>query len=356
VKEGHYRLVVAIGGGVTELIKKGRKRSAGEKKNNRRGTCRGFTRWSRRRFAISIQQLNRSRVVRAFFVTLTEPEGATDWSSIERHRRAYFERFRRQWGERATVYWKKEPHESGTPHLHLLVFWSGEPPRWREFIRWNDPAWGDVTDNAKLHVACNVKWLRSWNGVAFYVAKYFGKLVEDPGAVESTGRIWGIFNRAVRSRLVELVEDELSPEVGRRCVRVLRKLQARKRRRLMVSKSRLRAGQKIKWKRLRALRDGIGGQVLTPDQAVLFWRDLGHRVSLFKPRVMYTRSVPVWVEVEEKGRVRIELRKEAEGGSHEKESVCSSHHFVASDEVVRLVSFIRGQVVQGEKLRAALPF
>lgn len=337
-REGDFRIVSADGGNVVEVVRVGRKKCGAVTK--KRGTCKGFTRGSRRRLMVAVQQLDRRRVCRVFFVTLTVPAGSADWRRIETFRRAYVERFKREWGRRAFVVWKKEPQpDNGTPHLHLLVFWVTPPPNWREFVDWNDPAWGEVTGNPLAHVACNVKWLNGWGGVAFYVAKYFGKLVE--GIEGETGRIWGTFNNAVRP--VTLSTQVLSEVEGVRVVRALRKLQEKKRRRWL-------AKSEGRWFRVRRER---GRSV---EDRVQQFREVGVPVRLVKHRVTYTRTVPVWVEVEDKkGRKHVEKRSEVEGGD-EKVSCVSSIHFIASSEVDRLVAFVRKRVEADKKFSASLPF
>jgi hypothetical protein len=45
-----------------------------------------------------------------------------------------------------------------------------------------------------IRVGTKIEKLRSWNGVAYYVAKYIGKAVD--GGWENVGRYWGVIGRA----------------------------------------------------------------------------------------------------------------------------------------------------------------
>ena len=68
---------------------------------------------------------------------------------------------------------------------------------------------------------------------------------------------------------------------------------------------------------------------------------------------MFTRSVSIWAEVADEFSGRSEKRYLEKIGE-EKESVCSSRHFVQSAEVDRLVAFFDGSADREKQVVSAL--
>jgi hypothetical protein len=338
----------------------------------KRGKVRGFSHGAARRMRESVQEVDRSKIQRMFFVTLTVPEGFFEWDGVEEARRRWVERFKRKWGRRAFAYWKKEPHKSGTPHLHLLVFWVEPPPDWKEFVAWNDAAWLEASGAPKA--LCNVKWLNGWGGVAHYVAKYMGKRIEEEEGVE-TGRCWGILNKGVRRRVVEVVEKPLKKEVGVRVLRVLRKLSERKMRRVEVTRYSLnvyekaqklgyligegagKLGGESKWRRVKFTRGMTfdGEPVEDLGHLLRIYQSWGFGVRVRKKRAGFNKVVKLFVQVRDVGVARKE-KAYVECVGEEKEFVSWSTHFVAPGEVERLVAATEREVEDREKIRASLPF
>lgn len=197
-----------------------------------RGTIKGFSRSSRKAGFDRIKRIDRRGIKCVFFMTLTVPKGEGDWKSIERWRRAYFARFRRHWGASDwACWWRKEPHMSGEPHLHLLLFWYCSPPDLADFRAWNDAAWAGVVKSENPHhqaVGCNVQKMRGWSGVCHYVAKYLTK-EQEYSLGEGTGRIWGVENRAVLKECIteESCSEYVGKQVRRAGLRLSRRLSRR---------------------------------------------------------------------------------------------------------------------------------
>lgn len=159
-----------------------------------RGVITGFSRHSRRRLMQKTASLNRDALpATPKFITLTY--GATwseDWHEWKAHLEAFRKRFEREFGQ-CLIEWRLELQERGAPHFHLLVFHPEYIP-----YRWLAKAWNDIAapgDADHLAAGTEVKRVRSWRGVASYVAKYMSK---EQGAAEGykreMGRLWGFWN------------------------------------------------------------------------------------------------------------------------------------------------------------------
>ena len=71
---------------------------------------------------------------------------------------------------------------------------------------------------------------------------------------------------------------------------------------------------------------------------------------------MWTHSVPVWAEVEEHVACIKKVVRYVEKVGEEKESVCSSRHFVNSATVEKLVAFYAWSERERERFSASIPF
>jgi hypothetical protein len=140
-----------------------------------------------------LAKLDKSKVERPLFVTLTYPPvwehwGAADW---KKHLDTFCKRLEREYPGVALV-WKLEFQARGAPHYHLMIFNVPFLP-----YQWVASAWFDVVgsgDSRHLAAGVEVRKARSWNGVKAYAAKYMSK--EMPGAaVEGVGRYWGVRGR-----------------------------------------------------------------------------------------------------------------------------------------------------------------
>ena len=158
----------------------------------RRGQVHGFSYGSRRRMIDAVSSVDLDQVSGIFFVTLTAPHAT--WELIEEWRRAWMKRLLRRWGHlRFSVLCRKEPHESGRPHLHCLIYFLDPVPQLVSGFRpWNDHAWAEVTGRPEIAgTCCRVEWLKTKDrAAAFYCSKYCAKI--DAGG---SGRQWGIIRR-----------------------------------------------------------------------------------------------------------------------------------------------------------------
>lgn len=90
---------------------------------------RGWSRSSRAKMIARLSTLDYTplmgRVEQPAMVTLTYPglweEVAPNGAVVKKHLRAFFERFRRAWGESWCGVWKLEFQRRGAPHFHLLM-------------------------------------------------------------------------------------------------------------------------------------------------------------------------------------------------------------------------------------------
>lgn len=334
---GEFRLSVPLNAGCCRLVEVGDKRP-GRAPDQARGKIRGFTGSSRRRLLEKANSINRAKIADTFFGAMTVPAGELDWQGIERCRRAWVKRLRRRWGQGGWFLdWKKEAQENGTPHLHFLLYWRKDRgqrvPRLNRFRAWNDRAWAQVVKSehpAHERVGCRVEKMRSWQGVAFYCAKYLCK--SQDGLQEETGRIWGRVNADQAPE--DWQREILSADVGKRVRRALRKLQQRKRERYLVH-------QDGRWqvvRKARAQADPTRWE--SPAQRAGRLAQLGLRVKRIRPRVLHTREVPIWADVLE-STAHGKTARTVEKLGTEKHSFCSSLHFLASGEALRLVEFTR---------------
>lgn len=339
---GNFVVRSARGGSWCEIRQIGESR-LGSGGGGCRRQVKGFSRASRLNCISTINKIDRRQVGQVWFLTLTVPRGEADWKEIERHRRAWFKRLRREYRGRWFSVWKKEAHKSGTPHLHALLFWLEAPPDLGAFKAWNDDAWADVVKSDNPHhrrVGCRVEVMRGWNGVAAYTAKYLTK--DQEGLLGETGRIWGVERREEMPR--DLAEEEVAQDEGNRVKRCLRKHQQRKRTTWHVWDD--SAGR---WYRIRPSK-----QAGTVDEQVRRYQQIGVRVKRKRPRLTYTVSVPLWYE-EIEVRSGRETRRMVQDGE-QLHSYTPAMHFVDADTVARLVEFFRRRCSSDRRLVESLPF
>ncbi len=187
-----------------------------------RGVIKEFSPGSRRRLMVLLNSIDRSRVAKPFFVTLTwhETWPATS-TGRQRQLDALLKRLERSFGRFATIWrveWKQRlsGQHAGTwaPHMHLLVFidprelvggflpkkdllYAAEMRlRNRVAFYWNEiVAPGDDEHLAVALHRKSVVTIETWRGASWYASKYMSKLESfDPGA-EGIGRNWGTRNK-----------------------------------------------------------------------------------------------------------------------------------------------------------------
>jgi hypothetical protein len=170
-----------------------------------RGHISGFSKASRRRLQRLLAVVDQERQEVPLFVTLTYPgEFPADPAVCAAHLRAFRARMHRRYGKFAAV-WRKEYQKRGAPHYHLLLFLDRAPELLRSEV---SNIWYEVVgsgDERHLRAGTQVVQVKSWRGARGYAAKYMGKLemlqpssgreAEQP--VGKTGRLWGVWNRAL---------------------------------------------------------------------------------------------------------------------------------------------------------------
>lgn len=344
-ERGEFRLSIPLNAGCLRLVEVGEK--GRPVSDHGRGTVKGFSPASRLRLLEVANSIDRSAVAETWFLTLTVPAGEGGWAQMEKWRRAYAAALQERWGLVGwCAVWKKEPQKNGTPHLHLMLYWlKGRPvPKMEDFRAWNDNAWADVVKSLNPHhrkVGCRVERMYSWNGTAFYTGKYFTKVVD--GEAVKTGRIWGRINA---DQFPEHREEQVvSAKVGKRMRRILRKLQQRKR-------SRILAWVDGGWRTLRAQKilghvHLAGGESREVDhwrqpseQAAVFSR-AGGKIKVIRPKVCRTKERAIWAQDVDSYKLQ--------QVSTEDHSFCSSLHFVQSGTALRLLALLERQE-QGDGL------
>lgn len=238
----------------------------------KRGAVCGCSRASLKRMADELQSIDRRQVTATFFVTLTVPTGEGEWKEMERWRKAYCERLRRAWGDSCAGFWKKEPHKSGTPHMHWLLLWFGSAPDLAQFRAWNDAAWSEVVGSDNPHHkerGCRVELMRTWKGASWYLDKYLGKEIVVALGVK-TGRIWGKYNQHLLQK--DLTPHELEIEVAKRAKR---------------SSLRLSRHRSVKWQ------VSLGCN----DEGVRIWLPMSQVLDRFRRQGMKSFDIPLQAQI-----------------------------------------------------------
>lgn len=358
-KVGQFVLRWAVNGGCCRIKEVGAKRPSRSLEGCKRGKVKGFTHGSRFRMLELLNSIDRERCRRITFVTLTVPRGDRDFKGIERDRRLWMKRFERRYKGRASIVWKKEAHASGTPHLHMLIFWWSDPPSFAEWIEWNDRAWAEVVNSPNHHqgkYACKTQVMRSWNGVMCYAAKYLGKGSEVE--ISESGRIWGVHNRALLCMTIR--EEVTEPEVGKRERRTLRKLQERKKshwEQRVQKKDGTFVWIKIKPENDKVKRE-LGGHEFhhrSVEDQLRYCRRHNRPVRYVKGRALSRRVIPIWAEVTEQSMCLGEVKRLEKIGD-EVHSFSPALHFVSSADVERLHEYWKRRVALDLVLEEDIPF
>lgn len=164
----------------------------------KRGECCAFSRGARNRARRTLAAVDLK--ARVLFVTLTVPRYCTlaaDPRAFKAKMTVWWKRVERRWPSAAAA-WVLEPHESGVPHAHLLVWGIQE----KELMRWVGPAWAAVCNTgheAHARAGTSVEQVRSSRGVQGYLASYlsdkqkhrWGEYRDASGSPVTVGRCWG---------------------------------------------------------------------------------------------------------------------------------------------------------------------
>ena len=305
-KADDFTVKWAVGGEAVRLVDHAAApgRSGG---GGRRGVCQGFSRPSRLRLLERLNVIDRRKISRVIFATLTAPPDVLTWSNVHGRLRAYLGRFKRRWGSRAFVFWRLEPHASGSPHIHLLVFWVGAVPHLvNQFRPWEDAAWASVVRCPKVAITgCRTELMRGWSGVVYYCAKYLAK---DQELNTSTGRMWGVACKELVP--LDMREEVVKSAVGKLITRTLVRLQRKRRKRKLVwcPAGCLGCGEdgKGRWRSYRSLErwawssrricveDVIEGRVLGLGGLGPMPRDMYYRVRILRRKVGRTSARVIW--------------------------------------------------------------
>lgn len=307
-----------------------------------RGKIKGISRASSLNASEKINEIDRAKVLATWFGTNTIPPGECTWLRMSELIDDWAQKLAEWFPGQFYLFWRKEPHKSGAPHLHFLIFWLRKPPKLKRFRYLNENLWADLVKSsnpAHRRVGCRVEEMRSWEGVAAYLAAYLTKNAENYSE-EFTGRMWGERNKKFKP--VTIAGVVVPAELGKRAHRILRKLQQRKREKYF-------GWDEGRWWRLRpVVRKAANGLVLgvSPvEEQVAQWRKCGRKVRRVRPKCAVTLKVKVWSDVFED-----DVHAGYERGEDEFETRASSLYFVKSSEVERLVRFLMAE------FRKAAPF
>lgn len=180
-----------------------------------RGVVHGFSRQSRGRLLKTLAKLNRQAVSRALFVTLTYPlSESVSFSSSKRH----LEEFARRLGKafvRCGVIWRMELQKNGQIHYHLIVVGARFIPH-----DWVRRCWASVIyrGDKDRYVRTEVRRVASFKEALGYAAKYAAKLPDDE-AIDTEGRVWGIYGR--RHIPIRVIQWELDGDGEARLSRAI---------------------------------------------------------------------------------------------------------------------------------------
>jgi hypothetical protein len=182
-----------------------------------RGRITEFSKSSRRRLQKVLASVDQGRISVPLFVTLTYPAAFPhDPAVCNAHLRAFRERLTRRFGTVAAI-WRKEYQRRGAPHYHLLLFLDAPPESLRS---WVSESWYSIVgsgDERHLRAGTQVVRVKSWRGARGYAAKYLGKIETLQAAAgclgqhipAGTGRLWGVWNRALLPITAELYYTNL---------------------------------------------------------------------------------------------------------------------------------------------------
>lgn len=160
----------------------------------KRGKVGAFNRQMGKRLLGEVAKIAKNKLAALpTFVTLTYPaEWPDDPEVWKKHLERFRKRFERKWGQVPAV-WKLEFQKRGAPHFHALIFFPCDMSKRAHFKHWLSRAWylcAGSGDYRHFKAGTKVERMRSWRGVASYLAKYMAKEDEN---VQHVGRRWGIW-------------------------------------------------------------------------------------------------------------------------------------------------------------------
>jgi len=349
---GSVEVTTAVNASYTRLVKAAPSRSL-KIDVPPRGDVVGFSAGSRLSMLKLLNSCDSSKIAAVMFVTMTAPPIALEWSNVEAIRCRWIRRVRRKYPGQVAVIWKKEPHKSGRPHLHALLFWMTSPPRLADFRSWNDTSWSESVACGRdiSRTSCRVELMNSFDGVKAYCAKYCSKSVE---VGTTTGRIWGVVNRKLLP--ITFKTQTLQPDEAKFFTRALLRYR-------QASEKKLQKFENGKWSKVhlklfaakhpKSRRPRRLLMVLSPDEELRRLRAAGVKTRIKKPRLLWTRNVEVWSdETDERGRKRV-VRDE---WLDEKITEAPRTYFLASSEIHRLIEWAKLEASRRRSSDVDIPF
>ena len=396
VPVGHLGIEIAQGGALLRFV--GEKRPGKAPENVKRGKVRGMSPASRLRQKKRINAIDRTKVKKVLFVTMTlrrRTSSADDqqlpafgvvesWDKIEAARRKWFKRLERFLaGRQWFAIWRKEPTDMGMAHLHVLIFFLDDidPPAkgcrghardpWAfwlvaTFRPWNDLAWAEcVGDPSIEHTACSSELMKGWGGVTAYLTKYLGKEQDLRDSEIETGKVWDIVHRDLMP--VDWSRECVKRPVGVLAQRACRKWQQRKAESWQAQFK--NDDGETYWQTLRP--KVVPGRVISVIEHVERLKSLGVRVRRRRPRLSCTRDIQLWIEEPEGMRPAdlsrdLDLRdspgvfevKDENGVTRtvERTTFYTSTFFLPAVEAQRVIEWAKREVVARLTIEAVLPF
>jgi len=344
---------VAKGGFYLQIHQHSVSNAAGGSKGGKRGKVKEFSRRSAARLRRTVYCIDQSKCDVPFFGAFTAPPGYLRWCDVALRMDRYGKRFRRRWGKDVPIIWKVEPHEGGgqkdgQPHFHVEIIWpKGTSPSLADFREWNDQAWFETVGSGNTNnrdYGCRVEVARSWEGVAGYTTKYFGKAYQCTS--DHVGRCWGVINRAALKR--ELVDVECSPWVEKQVVRTLVRRQRRVREFYLWLDG-------DRWRRVREEPSTPGRKLgLSVQTQISHLAAAGKKIKRVRRRCLVKRSYHVWAEVET--HTSFGVKKSMECIGDEVHCYALSEHYIRDGEVEKLIRFFEAQERMRAITLARIPF
>jgi hypothetical protein len=161
-----------------------------------RGDIKGFSRASRRRLLIKLNQRNPDDLSAFYHITLTYPKRFPEKG--EEHKAdidALIKRMKRRFGEDIEYLWKLEFQKRGAPHYHFIVYL---PKVYRvQYLRkWIAKGWYEIAqrfweEKLENHLTAGTSCdkVQSLRKAGAYLSKYIAK--EGDEVPEDQGRFWG---------------------------------------------------------------------------------------------------------------------------------------------------------------------
>ena len=162
----------------------------GEWRAPKRDRIRGFSRQSRMRLLCKLNSISSAEAsLCPKFVTLTYPRDllpSAAWA--KRQLNAFLQAMFKRYGN-FPVIWRMEHQADGAVHFHLLCWYTPFLPWWWVAAEWDGLIGNQVSPRDSA--STQVKAMKGWRQVAYYVSKYIAKDSEESYWDQENGRHWG---------------------------------------------------------------------------------------------------------------------------------------------------------------------